>query len=162
MKSLRIALAALPLACLLLAGPAASAGDEPGTVYGSGVTDASVAVTVGELLADPDRWVDKRVRVEGKITDVCPKMGCWVDIAAGDGGAPIRFKVEDGVIEFPVEAKGHDIVAEGLFRKIELDPEQALAYARHEAEERGEKFDADAEELPTAFYRIDGDGAVVR
>lgn len=157
--------ACLLAACLLAAAAAApaSAGPTDGTVYGSGLQDDAIPVSIGDLLTDPGRWVDKRIRVEGTIADVCPKMGCWVDIASADGSAaPLRFKVQDGVIVFPVESKGRQIVAEGVFRRIEMDPEQALAYARHEAEERGEAFDLETKDVPTAFYRIDGEAAVVR
>jgi hypothetical protein len=120
-------------------------------------------VKVSELLTHPDDYVGKNVRVEGLITDVCPKRGCWMELASDREFETIRIKVEDGVIVFPMDAKGKRAEAEGIFTKIEVSPEQALAHAKHMAEERGEAFDAEkAGDLPTVIYQIQGTGAVVR
>ncbi len=75
----------------------------------------------------------------------------------------IRIKVDDGEIVFPLDAKGKHAVAEGVFSKIELSKEQALEHAKHQAEEKGEKFDeATAKDLPTVIYQIQGTGAVIK
>jgi hypothetical protein len=119
------------------------------------------ALPIGDLLADPDSWVGKRVRVEGEITDVCPRAGCWIDIGGGRSGT-IRFKVDDGVIVFPVEAEGRGVVAEGTLVRLELTEEQAVARARHLAEEKGEAFDPSTVEPPYVYYQIRGKGAEIR
>ena len=69
---------------LLLAAVLATtiAAADPVTAYGDEL-ELEQAVSVAELLAEPDPYVGKRVRVEGKITDVCPRMGCWIDIEDG-------------------------------------------------------------------------------
>ncbi len=99
-------------------------------------------VRIAELLADPEAWVGKTVQVEGRITDVCPKRGCWVDIQ--DNAGSIRLKVRDYEIFFETSTKGHHIVAEGIFRRVE--PGDAHA----------------EEESATASYRLDGVGAEVQ
>jgi hypothetical protein len=137
-----------------------AAAQEP-TVYGTGVTETE-SVSVAKLLDGPDEYIGKMVRVEGEITDVCPKMGCWIDIAGQSSKRPIRFKVEDGVIEFPVETKGQQVVAQGVFTKVEMTEAQALRWAQHLADERGEEFDPDTTDAPTTIYRIEGTGATVR
>ncbi len=150
----------LALCLILWAVPAAADKEQQGTVYGTGVTETE-SVPIETLLDRPDEYVGKVVRVEGKITDVCSKMGCWIDIA-GDSKRPLRFKVEDGVIEFPVESKGQDVVAQGVFTRIEYTESQALNWAKHMAEERGEEFDPDTAEVETTIYRIEGTGATIR
>ena len=105
---------------------------------GKSLSDAET-IAIGELLSHPDRYVDKVVKVEGEITDVCPKAGCWVDIA--DGEKKIRFKVKDYEIVFEAENIGHGVIAEGLFTKVEMSRKDAESYGRHLAEEKGEKFD---------------------
>ena len=132
-----------------------------GKVMGKGLADFE-SVAVSELLGNPEKYVGKKVRVEGKIADVCPRMGCWIDIASKGGSEAIRFKVKDGVIVFPTEIKGKGVVAEGVFTKIEMTEEEALSWAKHLAEEKGEEFDADNAEIATAYYRIDGKGARVQ
>lgn len=154
----------LPLFVVLLAAfasvPVTIAGDA--SVYGDGVGKAEI-VKVSELLSHPGDYVGKHVRVEGLITDVCPKRGCWVELASDREFETIRIKVEDGVIVFPMDAKGKRAEAEGIFTKIEVSPEQALAHAKHLAEESGVEFDPDNPgELPTVIYQIQGTGAVVR
>lgn len=155
---------AFPLAILLsvfLLAPSPSVSGE-GTAYGEGVGKGQ-PVKVSELLAHPDDFVGKHVRVEGLITDVCPKRGCWMELASDREFETIRFKVEDGVIVIPMDAKGKRAEAEGVFTKIEITKEQALAHARHMAEEKGEAFDPEkAGDLPTVIYQLQGTGAVIR
>jgi hypothetical protein len=150
---------ALLLACTALF--AAPEGGGEGQVYGAGLTEAT-PVTVGELLAHPESYLDQRVRVQGRITDVCPRRGCWIDIEESGAPSPIRFKVEDGEIVFPVDAMGKAVTAEGVFTKIELDRAQAEGYLRHLAEERDEPFDPATVTGPITLYQIRGLGAVVR
>jgi hypothetical protein len=133
-----------------------------GKVYGKGVAAGEV-VAVSELIANPAAYVGKTVRVEGLVTDVCPKRGCWMNLAGDKEFQTIRIKVDDGEIVFPLDAKGKHAVAEGVFAKMEITPEQALEHAKHLAEEKGEKFDpAKAKDLPTVVYQIQGTGAVIR
>ena len=113
---------------------------QEGKTYGNGVGGTEV-IKVSELLANAGKYVGQTVRVEGVVDDVCAKRGCWMDLA-GDGGK-IRIKVDDGVIVFPMDAKGKHAIAEGVFTKIETTPEEAHADA------------------PAAGYQIAGTGAVI-
>ena len=155
---MRIALAA---AALVIACSVPAAAGE-GKTFGEGVGRGE-AVSVADLVAHPEKYVGKSVRVEGVIVDVCEMRGCWMDIAGGTKSEKVRIKVNDGVMVFPKEAKGSQAVAEGVFTKIEMKPDDAVAYAKHLAEERGEKFDeAGAKNVPTVLYQIAGTGAVIK
>jgi hypothetical protein len=148
-------------AALALALSLPAAAGEPKT-YGEGVGHAT-AVKVAELVAHPEKYVGQSVRVEGVIVDVCAMRGCWMDLAGETKAEKVRIKVNDGVMVFPKEAKGSQAVAEGVFTKIDMKPEDALAYAKHLAEERGETFDpAAAKSVPTVLYQIRGTGAVIK
>lgn len=155
MPRARIALS-LILTLLVLTG-LSMAGS--GTVYGERPAKGK-AIKLADLLADPESYVGKTVKVEGRIDDVCPKMGCWIDIAQKD--QKIRFKVQDGVIEFGTEIKGQDVVAEGVVTRIELDHDQAIGWARHMAEEKNETFDPATVTGPMTIYQLAGKGAIVR
>jgi hypothetical protein len=148
---LRSALSAVVLASLA-AAPAFAA-----TKYGKGVSEAT-PVKLSELMASPDAYVGK---VEGLITEVCPKRGCWINVAGDKEFQTIKVKVEDGVIVFPLTDKGKKVVAEGTFKKMELTREQAVARAKHEAEEKGTKCDESKITGPQTVYQIMGVGAVV-
>jgi len=128
--------------------------------YGKALSDGNV-VKVSELLAKPDDFVGKTVKVEGIITDVCEMRGCWMVIAGDQEFQSIRFKVEDGVIVIPMEAKGKKAVAEGTFRKIEMSKEQAIEQAKHHAEEKGMEFDPSTVKGPSVTYQLEGIGAVI-
>jgi hypothetical protein len=131
-----------------------------GKTYGAGVT-LEKPVPLLELLDDPESWVGKSVLVKGTIEDVCPRMGCWINIVGKDAKRHVRLKVKDGEIVFPVEAKGHKVAAQGVFEKIEMSEKEAVAWARHMADEKGEPFDETAE-VPTVMYQIRGTGAVIQ
>ena len=155
MKStVRTTFAAAVIAALA-AAPAFAA-----TKYGKGVSEAT-PVKLSELMAKPDDYVGKVVKVEGLITEVCPKRGCWINVAGDKEFQTIRIKVEDGVIVFPMTDKGKKVVAEGTFTKAELTKEQAIARAKHECEEKGTKFDPASVTGPANVYQIQGTGAVV-
>jgi len=150
-------LAAALVLALSLASPALAAEK----TYGSGVGKAQV-VKVSDLYAAPDRYVGKAVRVEGLVTDVCAKRGCWMEVASDKEFQTIKIKVDDGVIVFPMDAKGKIAAAEGVFEKIEVPAERVAAMKKHEAEEKGVPFDPKSVKGPEVVYRIDGTGAVIR
>lgn len=129
--------------------------------YGKGVSDNAQAIRISELNANPSSFVDRRVKVVGLVDDICPMMGCWVDILETQSSKTIRLKVEDGVIVFPAEARGEKIVAEGTLREYVLSKEQTISWLKHEAVERGLPYDESVDPEPMTFYQIEGTGAVV-
>lgn len=139
--------------------PAGAALQLAGEKYGAGVTLAE-KVDIATILAQPDAWVGKRVRVEAEVADVCRMRGCWMELK--DADKKMRFKVVDGQITFPVSAIGKFAVAEGTVRKIPLDLAQTKRMMAHEAEEMGKPFDPASVTAPMTLVRIDGSGAVIR
>lgn len=127
---------------LALAGAAPAAAAE--TKYGAGVGNAPL-VKISELLAQPDRYQGKVVRVEGLVTDVCAKRGCWMQLASDKEFQVLQIKVDDGVMVFPLDAKGKMASAEGMFTRLEIPPEPG-----------------EASKQPRIGYRIQATGAVIR
>jgi len=126
------------------------------------IDDQAAVVSVDDLLADPKAYEGKTVRVEGMVTDVCPKRGCWMDLAGSGPGQKVRFKVEDGVMTFPMDAKGSQAVTQGTVAVQTLSLEESREYAAHQAKEYGAAYDPDAITEPMVVVRIDGTGAVLR
>ena len=116
---------------------------------------------VSEINAHPDKYVGKRVQIEGMIIEVCAARGCWVDIASDEPFKKIQVKVVDGEIVFPMEAKGRTAQVEGIVEKLELSHEQALQWEEHKAMEQGTKFDPSKVTGPMTIYRLRGLGAVI-
>lgn len=138
---------------------APSAAKLDGDVYGKGVSLAE-STPVSTLVARADEYDGKTVRVEGTVTDVCSKRGCWMNIASDQAGQELLFKVTDGEITLPLSARGRYAVAEGTLRKVSLSPEDAQAM-RDEQVADGAAVDA-AAPLPTWFVKLEGSGAVIR
>lgn len=156
----------LPVLAMLVLGLAACAATTPdpapvfeGEPYGEPLT-LTALTPIADILAAPDQYVDQRVLVEGDIVDVCDDKGCWIDISSGDDR--IQVKVDDGVIVFPMSAKGGKALVEGTVERRDLTAEQAFAAAAHRAEEQGEPFDSTAVFEATTVYRIRGIGALIR
>jgi len=126
--------------------------------FGKGLT-LKESTPVATLLGAPDDYIGKMVQVKGKVTEVCQMMGCWMMIQ--DGDKAVRIKVKDGEIMFPKNGAGRKATAEGVFKKIELNQTQAVAWAKHEAEERGQTFDASKIKGGMTIFQIQGTGAVL-
>lgn len=127
--------------------------------YGNGVKEETPLVSIETLMADPEAYLGKVVKVKGEVKEVCPMAGCWMDIAAGD--SKVRIKVKDGEIVFDQQLEGKQILAEGTVYKFDLTQEQAVSYFKHMAEEKNEPFDAAAITEGTTIYQIGGIGAVL-
>jgi len=116
---------------------------------------------IADLNARPADFIDKQVQVKGRVTEVCQNMGCWMQLVDPATKAAVRIKVKDGVIVFPKESVGKLAAAEGKFVKIELTREQAIARAKHEAEEQGRPFNPESVKGPATIYQIAGLGAII-
>lgn len=126
--------------------------------FGRGLT-LREATSISALFRTPADYTGKVVQVKGKVTEVCELMGCWLQLQ--EAHHSLRVKVKDGEILFPKGSVGRNAVAEGVFTKIDLNQKQAIAWARHEAEERGQKFDATKIKTGVTIYQIQGTGAVL-
>jgi hypothetical protein len=129
--------------------------------YGKGVK-LTTTTKISDILAKPQSFKDKTVRVEGTVIEVCKKRGCWMELGSDKEFESIRIKVDDGVIVFPLDAKGKIAVAEGKVEVTELTMEETIEARRHEAEEQGVKFDEKSVTEPIVNVRIKGAGAEIR
>ena len=118
-------------------------------------------LAVDAVLANPDPYVGKTVQVKGKVTEVCQMAGCWMALADLETAKVLRVKVNDGDIVFPKEAVGKVAIAEGMLTRLSLTREQAVAMARHEAEEQGRKFNPASVKSGAVIYQLKGAGAVI-
>jgi hypothetical protein len=128
----------------------ASAGEE--LKLGTGVT-LEKPTPIASLAAKPLEFVGKAVRIDGVATAVCTHMGCWMAVASADApdGPTVRLKVEDGVIVFPISAKGKRVSAQGVFEAV------ADGHGQDAAGEHA-KDDAKA----SKEYQIKATGAIVK
>ena len=82
-------------------------------------------------------------------------MGCWMTLApagaAGEHPATLRLKVEDGVIVFPVSARGRTAVAQGVVARVGGDDHHAADQAAGAVPPRR-----------TTSYQLEVTGAILR
>ncbi len=120
--------------------------------FGAGVS-LKETTAIAALLESPAGYVGKTVRVEGVVSAVCEEMGCWMELKDEKSGKAIQLKVEDGVIVFPVTAKGRKATGEGTFEAIGASDPHAMEAAK--------KDDPQHKAMAAMKYRIKATGAVV-
>jgi len=151
-----VSLICVSLFIIAFAG-AALAGEK---VYGEGVASQDTVV-VSELLANPDNYVGKTLRVKGTVVGSCAHRGCWISIASDKEGETVRVKVKDGVIVFPPEIVGETVIAEGVWTANELTLEQTKKVCAAEARKEGKEFKEGEVTNCMTMYQLSGTGAVV-
>jgi hypothetical protein len=129
--------------------------------FGAGVS-ITETTSIDQLLANPNAFKGKTIRVEGTVTDVCPKRGCWFELAGDKPGQKVRFKVTDGEMVFPVDSKGMYAVAQGQVAVKDMTLEETKQYAEYQAKEYGKPYDPASITQPMQNVRIDGTGAIFR
>lgn len=152
---LRDGAAAIAVCMLFAAGLAA----EDGKTYGAGVT-LPTGVTVAAVLDHPDEYVGKVVRVEGVVTAVCEEMGCWMELSDPGASRGLRFKVDDGVIVFPVAARGRKASAQGTLERIDLAKADEHQSA-HLSVDAATAAKAEGKPAPRVAYLVRATGAVI-
>jgi len=158
---MRIRHATAAVAVLALLGTACRpAQQSSGTSYGEplSLTDTTQLAAV---LENPDAYLGQTLLLTGTVVNVCEKRGCWVELGGEMPHQTLRVKVDDGVIVFPMSARGRQAVVEGVMEKIELTEEEAREQAKMHAEEMGEAFDPASVTGPQTIYQLKGIGAVI-
>jgi hypothetical protein len=125
--------------------------------FGAGVT-LEAATPLAAVMANPAAFEGRTVRLDGVVTAVCEHEGCWMAFAPADASADATFlvKVDDGVIRFPVSAKGRRASAQGIIERVGPSAE-AQAAAREHASHGG----ASAAAAQPAQWQLKATGAVV-
>ena len=116
---------------------------------------------ISDIYANPDQFGGKRVRVQGPIVDVCAERGCWIAIGSDQEFQSLRFKVEDGVIVFPMEIKGQTAAVEGVLTVATLSVAEQIEQGEHMAKEKKVTFDPKTVKGPKTSIMIKGEGAEV-
>lgn len=128
--------------------------------FGTALTLTEVT-KVSDIYANPDKYNGKRVQVQGPIVDVCADMGCWLALGSDKDGQTLRFKVEDGVIVFPMSVKGMTAKVEGVLAVTLLTEAEQIAQGQEMAREKKTTFDPKTVKGPKTSIQIKGEGAVV-
>ena len=116
---------------------------------------------ISDIYANPDQFNGKRVKVQGPIVDVCAERGCWIAIGSDQEFQTLRFKVDDGVIVFPMDTKGLTASVEGVLTVTTLSVADQIEQGEHMAKEKKSTFDPKTVKGPKTSIQIKGEGAEV-
>ncbi|MDJ0788311.1 MAG: DUF4920 domain-containing protein [Myxococcota bacterium] len=106
---------------------------------------------LAEVLNSPERFAEQPVLLQGRITDVCQKKGCWTVLAEGQAFVRIRF--QDYAFFVPTDVTGRRAYAEGLVSVETLSESEARHYA-----EESKDGDPDAIEGPQRVVSFTASG----
>ena len=90
------------------------------------------SIPAGTVLTNPDEYVGKTVRVTGKVSDVCQKMGCWMVIT--DADQHMRITTKDHKFFVAKDGAGAMCDLEGTVVKREANPERTAHYKSEQTE----------------------------
>lgn len=107
------------------------------------------SLPAGTVLTNPDEYVGKTVRVTGKVSDVCQKMGCWMVIT--DADQHMRITTKDHKFFVAKDGAGATCDLEGTVVKREASPARTEHFKSEQSE--GAPIPA-AEEAGEATYEI--------
>ncbi len=112
-------------------------------------------LNIDDLLSKTEQYLGQKILVQGKVQDVCPMRGCWIEIKGQEFENVLRIKVTDGDIVFPLSSVGMDLIAEGDLVKLELSDRQAKLWKAHLAQEKGLELDTSEINLsPADLYEL--------
>ncbi|MBX3246947.1 MAG: DUF4920 domain-containing protein [Myxococcales bacterium] len=102
------------------AAPAtAPAGPE---AFGEPLSDAPV-IALATLAADPASFAGQTVKTEGEVTQVCQRMGCWMEMRAEDAPT-VRVPMAGHAFFLPRDAAGRRATVEGQLVLRELSDDE--------------------------------------
>jgi hypothetical protein len=94
---------------------------DDGVLYGAELNAELNEVTFADLIAKPDEYNGKVIKISGNITDVCQSAGCWMILS--DGTSTMRVSTLHKFF-LPKDATGKAI-SEGKFKVTEETEEHA-------------------------------------
>jgi len=98
----------------------------------------SKKVSLAKIMANPNNYAGKMVRVEGVIVRSCKMEGCWMELAPSKDAKSVRVKMKDHAFFIPLNSAGAAAKAEGVFAVKTL----SKAEVDHLINDDGAKFDS--------------------
>lgn len=126
MKKLLFLIGCIVCMSSLMAQPPAGPANV-GDVYGEKIT-ADAAVSVNELPKALETSEKVSTKIIGKVTDVCPKKGCWISLETADK-TKVFVKMKDYGFFVPVDLIGKTIVLDGEAKMKTTSVEELQHYA---------------------------------
>ncbi len=156
MRKLLFSLLLAGVSTLAMAQP--PAGDaKPGDFYGEKISTDG-ALSFSDVVRKVQGGNDfSSVKFTAKVTDVCPKKGCWLKLETPQG-EEVMVKMKDYAFFLPVAAKGKEVVIEGEV----IMKTTSVAELKHYAEDaKKTQAEIDAIKEPKKEVRVTAKGIVI-
>lgn len=110
-----------------VAAPAASASGSPGVAKAFGAPiSAGPELALTDVLANPERFRDQTITVEGQVRSACTRRGCWMEVAESSDpklpGCRVTFK--DYGFFVPTDSAGAKAKVQGTLGVNTLAPDR--------------------------------------
>lgn len=117
-------------------------------LYGEDLSDAAIT-PLAQITASPQEFAGQTIKTEGEITQVCQRMGCWMEMRA-EGATPVRVPMAGHSFFLPKEASGRHCTIEGEVVLRELTDAER------------EHLASEGAQILTAAMQINATGVVIR
>ncbi len=154
----KVFLSLLVAGFVVIANAQPPAGDaKPGEWYGEKITTEG-AVAINDAVAKLSEGNDKvDGKIKAKITEVCPKKGCWLKLELANGETAM-VKMKDYGFFLPVAATGKTVVIDGEL-KMKTTSVAELKHYAEDAKKSKEEIAKITE--PKKEIRVEAKGIVI-
>lgn len=129
-----------------------------GEWYGEKINNTESALNINDVVAKLEGGSEfDNVKIKAKITEVCPKKGCWLKLELADGKTAM-VKMKDYGFFLPLAAKGKTVVIEGE-AKMKTTSVAELKHYAEDAKKSKEEIDAIKE--PQKEVKITANGITI-
>lgn len=113
-----------------------------GPVLRGGSFTLESETSLATVLAKPDEFAGKTVKLSGQVTRACSKKGCWMELREKPEQAGVRITFQDYGFFVPLDSAGASAVVEGTV-KVEALSADHVAHLKGEgaqivSDEKGE------------------------
>lgn len=91
-----------------------------GPVLRGGAFTLEAETALAEVLAKPDEFAGKAVKLSGQVTRACSKKGCWMELREKPEQAGVRITFKDYGFFVPLDSAGASAVVEGTVKVEKL------------------------------------------
>jgi len=125
--------------------------------YGEAFT-VKTSLPAATLLDKPETFDGQTVLVEGRVADVCSKMGCWMVVAHEE--KTMRVRMKDHAFFVDKQGKGKSCRIEGVVVAVEVDP-KTVAHFESESRET-DKMPEKGLEAGARIYELVASGVAMK
>lgn len=113
-------------------------------------------VTVSAAVKRGKELDGKKIKLQGKVSDVCTKMGCWFVVQGDKPEDTIRISTKSHSIFVPMKAVGFTATVEGTLSVRTLTKETAQHYEDERQLKEGEQRKVITGDVPEIFIDVAG------